>query len=294
MLVAFVVMMGLLALGDWISLRGFETTLPPHLLAELNVNEAYGTELWNAMNAYYASWHVRAILPGPILVGMVHSRRLMRPLDAVASALEAMAQGRTDTRADCRPSKITEIDAFVRYFNVTAEAGERAERELRETNAAIAHELRTPLTVLIGRLNGMADGIFPPDEASLRTLLTQTGQLHRIIDDLDLLTLADAGRFHLHPEPLDLARLVADVLATESAEIETDLRPAPLHADPAQVRQMLAVLLDNARRYAGGTGLKIETGTDGPFTVLRVLDRGPGLTPDQATRAFDRFWRADA
>jgi two-component system, OmpR family, sensor histidine kinase AdeS len=301
-LVALGVMLGVLMLGDWLSFRAFEAGLSDALRAELVSDGPIGMELSNALNAYYTSWPVRATMPGAIfvgtlvggLVGMVHSRRLLRPLDAVAGALEALAQGRTGARAVCRPSRITEIDAFVRNFNDMAHGVERAERELRETNAAIAHELRTPLTVLIGRLNGMADGIFPMDEAGLRALLTQTGQLHRIIDDLNLLTLADAGRFQLHPEPLDLARLVADTLATESAGIETDLRPAPLHADPARMRQMLAVLLDNARRYADGRGVRVETGTEGPDVLLRVLDRGPGLTSDQAVRAFDRFWRADA
>ncbi len=301
-LVAVGVMFSVVMLGDWLSFRLFEASLPAALRAELHGDQPIGVELSNALNDYYVSWPFRMVMPGAIifgtliggLVGMVHSRRLTRPLDAVADALAALAQGHSHARAVCRPSRITEIDSFVRNFNVTAEGVARSERELRETNAAIAHELRTPLTVLIGRLNGMADGIFPMDEAGLRALLTQTGQLHRIIDDLNLLTLADAGRFHLHPEPVDLARLVGDALATESEKIETDLRPAVMHADPARLRQMLAVLLDNARRYAGGQGLRVETETDGPMVVLRVLDRGPGLTPDQAACAFDRFWRVDA
>lgn len=301
-LIAVAVMFGLVMLGDWLSFRMFEASLPAALQAEWNSEGMIGIELSNALNAHYASWQYRAIMPAAILlgilvggiIGMVHSRRLTRPLDAVAEALAALAQGRSDARAVCRPSRITEIDAFVRNFNAMAESVARAERDLRETNAAIAHELRTPLTVLIGRLNGMLDGIFTTDEISLRALLTQTGQLHRIIDDLNLLTLADAGRFQLHPEKLDLAWLVADALIAEPAAIETDLRPALLNADPARLRQMLAVLLDNARRYAGGRGLRIETGMDKQMAVLRVMDRGPGLAPDQAARAFDRFWRADA
>lgn len=301
-LVAVAVMFGVVMLGDWLSFRLFVSGLPAALQAELNSDQPFGTDLSNALNDYYTSWHFRLIMPGAIvsgtliggLVGMVHSRRLTRPLDAVADALAALAQGQSDARALCHPSKITEIDTFVRNFNLTAESVAGAERELRETNAAIAHELRTPLTVLIGRLNGMADGIFPMDAAGMRSLLMQTGQLHRIIDDLNLLTLADAGRFQLHPEPVDLALLVTDALASDPALIETDLRPARLHGDPTRLRQILAVLLDNARRYAGGRGLRVETDMVGATAVLRVLDRGPGLTPDQAVRAFDRFWRADA
>lgn len=301
-LVAVGVIFAVIMLADWWNFRSFEAGLSPALLAELNSEGPYGTELSNALNAFYTSFPVRAVMPVAIflgtlvggLVGMVHSRRLMRPLDAVAAALEDLARGETSARADSRPSRIREIDRFQNNFNAMAEGVARAERELRETNAAIAHELRTPLTVLIGRLNGMVDGIFPLDEANIRTLLVQTGQLHRIIEDLNLLTLADAGRFQLYPEPLDLAVLVDDALRSETSVIAKDLHSASIVADPARLRQMLAILLENARRYAGGQGLRVETFADGDIALLRVLDRGPGLSPDQAARAFDRFWRADA
>lgn len=300
-LVAVGVMFAAMLVGDWLNFYLFQAALSPELLAELNAAEGpLSMELSNALNDFYTGLSVRAVMPMAIvlgtiaggLVGMVHSRRLMRPLDAVADALEQLAQGNTAARAHARPSKIAEIDAFQNNFNAMAADVERSERELRESNAAIAHELRTPLTVLIGRLNGMMDGIFPMDEANIRGLLTQTGQLHRIIDDLNLLTLAEAGRFHLDYEDIDLADLVAGAIAPALDQIETDLRPAHLRADPARLRQVLAALLDNARRYAG-RGLRVETGVEGGHAVLRVLDRGPGLPPEQATRVFDRFWRAD-
>ena len=300
-LVALAVMLAAMMLGDWWTYRAFEASLSPKLLAELQGEGEFSIEMSNALNGFYTSWPVRMVTPLAVvlgtvaggLTGMVHGRRLMRPLDAVAAALGRLAQGDTTARANARPANIAQIDAFQRDFNAMAESFARAERELRDTNAAIAHELRTPLTVLIGRLNGMADGIFPLDRDGIRALLTQTGQLHRLIDDLNLLTLAEAGRFRLHREPIDLADLAAGVLAAEPGPVETDLRPAPLSADPARLRQMLAALLDNARRHAG-TGLRVETGVEGDQAVLRVLDRGPGLPPDQAVRAFERFWRADA
>ena len=297
-LVAVGVMFAVVMVGDWWNYRRFEAGLAPALLAEYRGDGPISMAMSNALNDFYTSWPVRAVMPLAILlgtvvgglVGMVHSRRLMRPLDAVAGALEALAAGDTTARAKARPARVAEIDAFQSNFNAMADAVARSERELRETNAAIAHELRTPLTVLIGRLNGMADGIFPMDQDSLRALLTQTGQLHRIIDDLNLLTLAEAGRFTLNREPLDLAGLVRDTLAGEA--VEADLRPAPVVADPVRLRQILSALLDNARRY-GGEGLRVEVGAEDGAAVLRVMDRGPGLTAAQAERVFDRFWRAE-
>lgn len=302
-LVAVGVMFAVIMLGDLWNYHRFESGLSPELReALISGSGRFNLELTNALNAFYTSLQVRAVIPMAVLlgtvagglVGMIHSRRLMRPLDAVAAALARLAQGDTAARANARPSRIAEIDAFQSNFNAMADAVARSERELRETNAAIAHELRTPLTVLIGRLNGMADGIFPLDQANVAALLTQTSQLHRLIEDLSLLTLAEAGRFKLYRERLDLAALVRDALAAEPEPVETDLSPAPVYANPARVRQMLAALVDNARRYAGGRGLRVETGQRDGAALLRVLDRGPGLTPEQAGRVFDRFWRADA
>jgi two-component system sensor histidine kinase AdeS len=77
--------------------------------------------------------------------------------------------------------------------------------------------------------------------------------------------------------------------------LELDLRPAPVHADPQRLRQMLICLLDNARRYASEGGVvRIETHASGSAGVLRVLDRGAGFPPGGAARAFERFWRSEA
>lgn len=306
--VAIAVIIAVSSVWDWWNFYSFETNLSPSLRAELDSNGPISKELSNALNDYYVGWQMRLVLPVSTLlgiivggfVGMVHSSRLLRPLDAVAAALAALAQGETAVRADAPASKIAEIDSFQRNFNALAQRVERAELDLRDSNAAIAHELRTPLTILIGRLNGIADGIFPMDLENIDMLLTQANQLHRIIDDLTLLTLADAGRFQLSYQDLDLTDLVESILASEPGEIETDLRQIQLRADPIRVRQMLTVLLDNARRYARNidhspaSGIRVETDIVQDQAVIRVLDRGPGLTAEQADRAFDRYWRANS
>ncbi|GAA0001266.1 hypothetical protein BRDID11002_12660 [Bradyrhizobium diazoefficiens] len=78
-------------------------------------------------------------------------------------------------------------------------------------NAAIAHELRTPLTILKGRLQGIADGVFTPDEASIGNLLLQIDGLSRLVDDLRTVTLADSGRLDLGRGPVALAAEIQNV-----------------------------------------------------------------------------------
>lgn len=289
---------------DAIAYARFEAGLPAPLRAELaGEGPDISVELMTALNDYYASPLQGAVLPVSLLlgllvggwVGMIHSRRLLRPIEAVAQAAGQLAQGAVSVRVDCPKCGIQEIDAFLNNFNQMAQDIESAERELRDSNAAIAHELRTPLTVMVGRINGMLDGVFAPDEDTLRALLSQTDQLQRIIGDLRLLTLAEAGRLAIEAEPVDLATVVTGADLPDSlTPNQLDLRPSPTRADPHRVRQMLALLLDNALRYGAPEGLLIATGVEDDRAFLRVGDRGPGLSPDQAERAFERFWRAEA
>lgn len=286
---------------EWISFRNFVTGLDEPLRDEFLNKDTLSPELAAALQDFYNSPIQNVVWPFAILLGMVvagavgiwHSRRLMRPIDTVAAAMGRLAAGKRPVRADTKPCGIVEIDSFIRDFNTMSHAVDRSERELQAANAAIAHELRTPLTVMIGRINGMIDGVFPTDRPDLETLLNQTAQLHRIIDDLRLLTLARAGQITVETEALDLARIAANVpLPDEMEDVEYDLATAPARADPARVRQMLGILLDNAARY-GASGVRVATWADEDGVVLSVADRGPGLDTEDARQAFDTFWRGE-
>lgn len=315
-LAAIVVILTATWIGDWVMFRLFLDGLPPELRAEfLSDIDEMSQPLANALNTYYTGWMPQLLLPATVVlglavggvIGIMHSRRLLNPLDRLAEAAGRMALGETSVRVPAPPGGIDEINALSRSFNAMAEAVERSERNLRESNAAIAHELRTPLTILVGRINGMLDEVFPTDPEGLRLLLVQTSQLQHIIEDLNLLTMAEAGRFRVNAEPSDLSRIVAAMLAPgggiargaaqgiagTEGDVEYALRPAPANADAARVRQVLTALLENARRHAGGR-LRVETGVRDGRAFLSVADRGPGLTAEQAARMFDRFWRADA
>jgi signal transduction histidine kinase len=120
------------------------------------------------------------------------------------------------------------------------------------------------------------------------------------VDDLLLLARTDSGAVELAAEPLDLAEIALDasgaiVAAAErrGVRIEVDAQPIPLDADPARLRQLVTILLDNAVRHAPA-GSTVEVGVTAVEGVarLRVEDRGPGFPPDDLSRAFDRFWRA--
>lgn len=238
---------------------------------------------------------------GAFGAGLVLLRRLGAGLNDVAAAARAVAQGDLAARAHAVRWGSIEETQLTADFNAMAEALERADRELKDSTAAIAHELRTPLTVLSGRLHGIRDGVFEAGADQIDSMIHQVDALTRLVDDLRTMSLANSGQLVLDLAAIDLAaalrpmiEAMAPDLAAAGLAIDTDLRPAPMIGDAGRLRQALGAVLTNAQRYAPGSGvLRIETGFGPAGVYLRVLDRGPGLSDETAARAFERFWRAD-
>jgi two-component system sensor histidine kinase BaeS len=167
----------------------------------------------------------------------------------------------------------------------------------------VAHELRTPLTNLRCRIEAIQDGLAPADEPGLRALHDETLLLSRLVEDLQLLSLAEAGRLPLERTEQDLRDIAAQAVAAVRPRAESvgvklalaDGAPVIANVDAARIGQILRNLLANAIVHtpAGGDVRVLAEARDGA-AWLEVRDSGVGLTPDQQAHVFDRFWRADA
>lgn len=182
------------------------------------------------------------------------------------------------------------------------------EEEARQAFLATAsHELRTPLATLQATLELMDEDLrraAPADPAVLQaraeSALRQTHRLTGLATDLLDLSRVD-GEAPLSAEPLELVECVA-IVRDEAAEplvaagraVEVTGHP-PVHAraDPAAVRRILHVLLDNARAYGAGT-VRLRVTRDGDDALVVVTDEGPGLTGEDREHVFERFRRGDA
>uniref|UniRef100_UPI00274265E8 sensor histidine kinase n=1 Tax=Actinoplanes sp. RD1 TaxID=3064538 RepID=UPI00274265E8 len=139
-------------------------------------------------------------------------------------------------------------------------------------------------------------------EANSSWLHEETLLQRRILDDLQVLALAEAGDLQYHRVPVDLAELVTTaatahraVAAEAGIELTVDApHPVDAVADPDRLRQVLGNLLSNAVRYtdSGGT-VSVHVFAAGADAVLTVRDTGVGMSADDVRRVFDRFWRAD-
>ena len=196
-----------------------------------------------------------------------------------------------------------EIGQLGTAFNAMADGLARTE-ELRRTMVAdVAHELRTPLTNLRGYLEAMRDGVVDPRPETIDSLYEEALLLSHLVDDLQDLSLSDAGRLSLRPRPIDpRAALQAAALAlaprAAAQDVTLEVAPAgtlpPVQADAQRLGQVLRNLLTNALAHtpAGGT-IWLAARRDGAVVCFEVRDTGCGIEPVHVPNVFERFYRAD-
>jgi signal transduction histidine kinase len=181
-------------------------------------------------------------------------------------------------------------------------------RHQREFAADASHELRTPLTVIRSSIEHLRRNAARPVAEvgdALEDIDAEVQHLTTLVDDLLLLARSDSGAVTLERVPLHLDDLAADAAAAlaqpaAAAGVRVEVDPAPTAAvgDPARLRQLVMILLDNAIRHSprGGAVRVVVRPQYGPGGTtgasLAVEDAGPGVRDEDRPRVFDRFWRA--
>ena len=249
-----------------------------------------------------------------LVIGLLLMRRIVAPLAEVIAAAQLVTTGDLSTRVQARGPD--DLRGLSESFNRMVDTLERNDRERRNLLADVAHELRTPLTILRGRLEGILDGVYSADEAQIAPALAETYLLESLVEDLRLLTLAEAGQLSLECQVIDLGEIAERTVSLFEAEaadkgIALSLRIEPnlpyVTADPQRVGQVIGNLLGNALRYVPAHILEgsepSPEGSGGQVTImvrqteeglaLTVSDNGPGVPEADLPHLFDRFWRGE-
>lgn len=239
-----------------------------------------------------------------IVMSVVTARTITSPLQKLVAAARSVAARDFHHRVHVEGPE--EVAAVAQAFNEMAAALEAAEERQRQLLADIAHELRTPLSVLQANLRAMLDGVFPMEPQEIAALYDEARLIHRLVDDLRDLALADMGHLPLRQETVDVADLVKGAvttftLAAEANDIHVEVdvpdTPLPVRADPDRLAQVLRNLLSNALRHTPAGGhIRVQARLlqEGEAKVrVAVTDTGPGIPPEHLPHVFDRFWRAD-
>jgi signal transduction histidine kinase len=176
-------------------------------------------------------------------------------------------------------------------------------RRQREFAADASHELRTPLTVIrssVEHLTRHPEKTVGEHREALDDIDAEVAHLTVLVDDLLLLARSDSGAVALDRMPLDLGDIAFDAAGAlgrmaedRGVHVEVDPEPTMLEGDPARLRQLVTILVDNAIRHSPRDGrvTVIVRSADGTASV-EVDDEGPGLRPEDMPHVFDRFFRA--
>jgi two-component system OmpR family sensor kinase/two-component system sensor histidine kinase BaeS len=222
---------------------------------------------------------------------------MVDPIGEVMEAADRVAGGDYSARVQVGGSG--EVARLTHAFNQMTERLQANETQRRALLADVAHELRTPLSVIRGNVEGMLDGVYPPDEAHLGPLLEETAVMARLLDDLQTLSTAEAGVLRLHRERLDPLSLATDAVAAfrtraEQGGVALDCGasgPVPeVDVDPVRIGEVLANLLTNAIRHTPrGGSVRVVVEPDPAGVAVAVADTGPGIDPHDLPHVFDRF-----
>ena len=267
-----------------------------------------GTTVPNSANDFVTSINHSTWLAGGIaalvalVLGSVLFFQIVSPVQQITSAAQKIAAGDLSQRIPTQSQD--EIGTLANSFNQMADSLAKHEELRRNLIADVAHELRTPLTVIQGNLEAMLDGVLPASPQEIATLRDETALLARLVSDLRLLSLAEAGQLKLERVEIDPTELIAQAvepfrLQAQSSQIELTLEIASnlpfINVDADRIAQVIRNLLNNALRHTPAGGritltCRKETTQSLLFTVS---DTGEGISADDLPFVFDRFYRAD-
>ncbi|MCS7222595.1 MAG: ATP-binding protein [Anaerolineae bacterium] len=241
-----------------------------------------------------------------LALGLILFRHIVAPVRAVTMAAQRIAAGHLDQRVPVTSQD--EIGQLASAFNYMADALARDQELRRNMIADIAHELRTPLSVIQANLEAMLDGVLSATPQEIASLRDEVALLARLVADLRLLSLAEAGQLKLERVQTDLGVLVSRVVERmqpqaeiNGIELETDVAPtlSPVYVDADRISQVVGNLVSNALRYTpvgGKITVRVGPGIaadDQTAVAVSVTDTGTGLAPEDLPHVFDRFYRAD-
>jgi two-component system, OmpR family, sensor kinase len=238
--------------------------------------------------------------------------RGMRPLEEITATAAAIAEGDLDRRvppaaldpraAGTEVGRLTAaVDGMLARIQAALAARGRSERRMRDFVADASHELRTPLTAIRGYLQLLRRGMVTPEKRPdvLRRADEEATRMATLVDDLLYLARLEAEPALRH-ESLDLAALVrdsiADALAVQPGRATTLSAPptCPVRGDRDALHQVMTNLLANTRAHTPPeAAVTVEVTTGDGMARVAVRDTGPGMPPELAHHAFDRFTRGD-
>jgi signal transduction histidine kinase len=235
-----------------------------------------------------------------VVLAFVISRSIARPLQTVAQAAAAVAEGHYDQRIPI--SGPAEVRAVADAFNQMSAKVQAEQKAQQDFLANVSHDLKTPLTSIQGYSQAIIDGAASDPKSAAQIIYEESARLNRMVVELTDLARLQAGRLSMQMSAIDMGRLTAAIgqrLAIVAREKGVALRveasPMPeVAGDGDRLAQVLTNLISNAIKYTpGGGAVTVRTCVRDGGVELSVQDTGVGIPPAELPRIFERFYQVD-
>ena len=235
------------------------------------------------------------------IIGFFIARGITKPLETLTQASQRIANRELNTKVP--QLSHDEIGTLAETFNHMSERLEESDRLRKQMTADIAHDLRTPLTIIGGYVESMRDGDLKATPERLEIIADETNRLSNLVNDLRLLSIADAGELSLQLQltnPNTLLNYSLQLFEVQAARknISLELSSMPGNAqilvDEDRMIQVFSNLMSNAIEYSPeGSLVMLRASEEKAQILLEVIDSGPGINEEDLPYVFERFHRAD-
>lgn len=241
---------------------------------------------------------------GAMVLSVLFTNFLSHPVRRLTVSAEKIARGDFTIREPMPHKKMRdEIDKLTETFNYMADALRREDTLRKHLTSNIAHELRTPLTIIKGNLEAVEDGIISDPGAVLENVRSEIDRIIALIEGIEDITRAEASFFKKGtPEVINLKEFVESVaggmrkiIEEKGLYLKTDGQDMDITTYPEKLHIILKNLLSNAYKYTDKGGVTVSwgkpAGHEGKSFFISVKDTGKGITENEQSKIFDRFYR---
>ena len=232
------------------------------------------------------------------------SERVIAPLREISSAAKKFASGKFDVRVPVRGSD--EVAELAATFNNMAESLDHYDDMRNSFMSNVSHDLRSPMTSISGFIDGILDGVIPPEQHTyyLQVVSSEIKRLSRLVNSLLDLSRIQAGERKFTPMPFDVCETSRQILISFEQKIDAKRLEVEFEceeermialADPDSIYQVLYNLCDNAVKFASEGGMlaiRVKR-AKGKKISVEVFNEGQGIAPNDINLVFERFYKSD-
>lgn len=236
-----------------------------------------------------------------LILAIIFSRNITRPIRELTAATQIVSEGKLAHEVPVRSRD--EMGQLAASFNRMNADLARSLNLRRQMTADIAHELRTPISIILGHAEAVHDEVLPPSIETFEIIREEAERLEHLVDDLRVLSMADAGELKLSLRLYSPQKLLHDAQKIYShqarqkkisLQIKAAIDLPEIEIDPERMREVFSNIIENALRYTPQNGhITLSAYLIEGAVQMSVRDSGPGVATEELDRIFERFYRTE-